>query len=81
LRILENSLSSRPPIPSPKKLDMTVLFLNSEDYNKFVSQDPERIGNLSKSWDLPPDSGIQCWIRQPVTPGFSGVLTRRVAWN
>jgi tripartite-type tricarboxylate transporter receptor subunit TctC len=35
-----------------KKLDMTPLYLNSEDYEKYVRQDSERIGKLVKKLGL-----------------------------
>jgi tripartite-type tricarboxylate transporter receptor subunit TctC len=35
-----------------KKLDMTSLYLNSEDYEKFVRQDSERIGKLVQKLGL-----------------------------
>jgi tripartite-type tricarboxylate transporter receptor subunit TctC len=35
-----------------KKLDMIPLYLNSEDYEKFVRQDSERIGRLVRKLGL-----------------------------
>jgi tripartite-type tricarboxylate transporter receptor subunit TctC len=35
-----------------KKLDMTPLYLNSEDYEKYVRQDSERIGKLVRKLGL-----------------------------